>query len=66
MPLGALLMSIWIGWFVGPKLIRDEVVQEGNKISDGLYTFFIICIRFIAPLGMAFILYGQLVQFFTA
>ena len=66
MPLGALLMSIWIGWFVGPKLIRDEVVQEGNKISDGLYTFFTICIRFIAPLGMAFILYGQLVQFFTA
>ncbi len=66
MPLGALLMSIWIGWFVGPKLIRDEVVQEGNKISDGLYTFFTICIRFIAPLGMAFILYGQLMQFFTA
>ena len=65
MPLGALLMSIWLGWFVGPKIIRDEVNMEGHKMNGSLYTFFNVCIKFIAPLGMAFILYGQIVQFFT-
>ena len=65
MPLGALLMSIWLGWFVGPKLVRDEVELEGNKMSSSLYAFFNFCIKVIAPLGMAFILYGQLVEFFA-
>ena len=65
MPLGALLMSIWLGWFVGPKLVKDEVELEGNKMSSGLYAFFNFCIKIIAPLGMAFVLYGQLVAFFT-
>ena len=65
MPLGALLMSIVIGWLVRPKLIRNEVEQEGHKMSKGLYSFFVVCICAIAPLGMAFILYGQLQSFFT-
>lgn len=65
MPLGALIMSIWLGWFVGPKVIRDEVELEGHKMSGGMYAFFNFCIRVIAPIGMAFILYGQLHDFFT-
>ena len=63
MPLGALLMSVWIGWFVGPKLIRDEVDLEGHKMSNGMYTFFNFCIKFIVPIAMAFILYGQVMKF---
>lgn len=63
MPLGALLMSIWIGWFVGPKLVRDEVDLEGHRMSSGLYGFFNFCIKFIVPIAMAFILYGQVMEF---
>ena len=65
MPLGALLMSIWIGWFVGPKLVRDEVDLEGHKMSGGLYGFFNFCIKFIVPVAMAFILYGMVADFMT-
>ncbi len=63
MPLGALLMSFWIGWVVGPKVIRDEASLEGHQMSRGLYLFFIVCVRVITPLAMAFILYGQIVTF---
>ena len=59
MPLGALIMSILIGWVIGPKAIRDEVSLEGHTMSDGVYTFFVICVRFVAPIAMAFILFGQ-------
>ena len=65
MPLGALLMSLWIGWFAGPKLVREEIEQSGHKMSQRLYNFFWVCIGIVAPICMAFILFGQLVQFFT-
>ena len=63
MPLGALLMSLWIGWIVGPKVIRDEVSLGGHQMNQELYTFFVICVRFITPLAMAFILLGQIKTF---
>lgn len=62
MPLGALLMSITI-WFVRPKTIRDEVMEGGHPFSDGLYRFYQFCIYVACPLGMAFILYGQVASF---
>ncbi len=63
MPLGALLMSIWIGWFVGPKMVRDEVELEGHRMGSKLYSFFNFCIKFIVPIAMAFVLYGQMMEF---
>lgn len=65
MPLGALIMSLLVGWKIGPKTIQEEVEQEGVQFRGALFTFYSFCIRFIAPIGMAFILYGQLVQFLT-
>jgi len=65
MPLGALIMSILIGWVVGPKVIREEVELGNNRMSDGLYSFFQFCIRFVAPAAMAFILYGQVTSFLS-
>jgi len=62
MPLGALLMSITI-WFVRPRTIRDEVMAQGNRFSDGLYKFYQFCIYVTCPLGMAFILYGMVSGF---
>ena len=62
MPLGALLMSLMIGWEIGPEVIRDEAEQQGNKF--GAYGFFKICTKIITPLCMVLILYGQLKSFF--
>ena len=50
---------------IGPKAIRDEVSLEGHTMSDGVYTFFVICVRFVAPIAMAFILFGQIQTFTT-
>ncbi len=61
MPLGALLMSLMVGWEIKPKTLLDEIhVGCGAKI-DGFFTF---CIRFIVPLGMILILVGQIDTFF--
>lgn len=63
MPLGALIMSVLVGWVIGPKVIRDEASLEGHQMSRGLYLFFTICVRVITPIAMAFILYGQIMTF---
>ena len=62
MPLGALLMSIMIGWEVGPEMVKEECEQSGHAM--GGYGFFKFCVKFITPLCMILILYGQLTDFF--
>ena len=62
MPLGALLMSIMIGWEVGPEMVKEECEQSGHAM--GGYGFFKFCVKFITPLCMILILWGQLTDFF--
>ena len=62
MPLGALLMSLMIGWEVGPDMVKDECEQSGHAMSG--YGFFKVCVKFITPLCMILILYGQIKEFF--
>ena len=62
MPLGAMLMCIVIGYEIGPEVVRDEVEKSGMKMK--IYTFFKICVRFITPVLMVLVLYGQIKDFF--
>ena len=62
MPLGALLMSLMIGWEVGPEMVKAECEQSGHAMSG--YGFFKVCVKFITPLCMILILYGQIKEFF--
>ena len=62
MPLGALLMSLCIGWEIGTDVVDNECCLEGNAFkSKG---FFNVCVKFVTPLIMLFILAGQLDAFF--
>ena len=62
MPLGALLMSLMIGWEIGPEFVKEETEQSGHVM--GSYGFFKVCVKFITPLIMVLILYGQIKEFF--
>ena len=62
MPLGALLMSLMIGWEIGPEVVKDECEQSGHAMSG--YGFFKVCVKFITPLCMILILYGKIKEFF--
>ena len=62
MPLGALLMSLMIGWEIGPEVVKEECEASGHAMSG--YGFFQICVKFITPLCMLLILYGQIKDFF--
>ena len=62
MPLGALMMSILIGWKWKTDLVMEECMESGHKPWGR--GFFDICFKFITPIGMLFVLYGQITSFF--
>ena len=62
MPLGALLMSLMFGWEVGPDVVKEECEQSGHAM--GGYGFFKVCIKYITPLIMILVLYGQIKEYF--
>ena len=61
MPLGALLMSIMVGWEIKPKTLLDEIHRGSAARIDGFFSF---CIKYLVPLGMILILVGQIDTFF--
>lgn len=63
MPLGALLMSIMVGWELRPKNLLDEI-HRGNS-AKWIGGFFSLCMMVVVPLAMAFILAGQIGDYFT-
>ena len=62
MPIGALAMTLIIGYVIGRDGILAEAEIEGNKFPA--IGFFMGCAKTIAPLGMLFILLGQIDTFF--
>ena len=62
MPLGALLMSLMVGWEIRPKLVLEEVHLGSRRRIDRFYS---LCIRYITPIGMVLVLLGQVNDFFA-
>ncbi len=62
MPLGAMLMALMIGWEKSPDLVLDEVAH--GDPSQGFKNFYKICVKFVVPIVMAFVLAGQMIDFF--
>ena len=53
-----------VGWEIKPDYILGEVHNgEHSKFFD---VFFRICITFIVPIVMAFVLAGQMIDFFKS
>ena len=62
MPLGAMVMAFAIGWIWKLDMIVEECESSGHKFWGKV--FFEICYKFITPIGMAFVLYAQVLTFF--
>ena len=60
MPLGALLMSLMVGYEIKSKTVLNEV---RNGCSAKIDFFYNLCIKVITPIGMILVLLGQLNDF---
>ena len=62
MPIGAMIMSFAIGWIWKMDFVVEECEASGHKFWGK--AFFNICYKFITPIGMLFVLYGQITDYF--
>ncbi|MEA4815907.1 MAG: sodium-dependent transporter [Lachnospiraceae bacterium] len=62
MPIGSIAMCIIIGWKIGFKWMVEEIEKNGNKFYSK--KFFEICIKYITPILMTFVLISLAVSFF--
>ena len=62
MPLGALIMTVLIGWVYKTDFVRAECEASGHKYR--LAKVYEICFKFITPIGVAIVLIGQIMDFF--
>ena len=60
MPIGAMVMGLMVGFEIKPQYVLDELSVK----SKGFASFFSICIKFIVPVVMCFVLAGQMIDFF--
>jgi len=54
LPLGALVIAVFTGWFLGRKNVRDELLN-GGVIRGRLFRVFMFIIRYLAPIAIAII-----------
>ena len=57
LPLGGMMIAIFVGWFMNKELIINEVGRHINPVIYKLWRFFI---KFIAPISVASIFISQI------
>lgn len=63
MTLGALMFSIFVGWRMDRKDVRDELTNGGTlKVNSKVFPFVYFLIRYVAPLTIAAIFLSSLFQ----
>lgn len=58
LPVGALFIVLFLGWFLGKKAIQDEITNAGS-IKVHIFGVLVFIIKYIAPIAIAIVfLYG--------
>ncbi len=59
LPLGGFLISVFTGWYLDKKIVREEISNHAT-LKIHIYRLLIFILKFIAPIGIAFIFINEL------
>jgi len=58
LPLGAIFIVLFVGWYLGKKNVKDEITNQG-ELKGRLVNVFMLIVKFAAPLAIAMVfIYG--------
>ncbi len=63
MPLGALVMSVLIGWVWKTDIVSKECEESGVAFKG--HKYFSFCFKYVVPVAMAIVLYAQIMDYFS-
>lgn len=61
MPIGGVLICVFVGWYLDSKLVRDELSNCG-KAPFRLFPLFLFLIRYVVPLAICVIFVNELMR----
>jgi NSS family neurotransmitter:Na+ symporter len=61
MPLGGLLITLFIGWYLKQEVVREELTNAGT-LQVRTYKFLFFLIRWVAPVGVILIFLNELMR----
>ena len=59
LPIGGFFISIFTGWYLDKKILRDEL-NSGGKLSPFLFKTMVFILRVVAPIGIGFVFINEL------
>ena len=59
MPLGGLLISVFVGWMLDKNAVLNEMSNAG-KLKVGYFKLYLFLVRYLAPVGISLIIINQL------
>ena len=59
LPLGGMFISIFTGWYLDRRIVREEVTGLGEA-PDTVFGFYIFLLKFVAPVAIASIFVNEL------
>ncbi|MBR1689112.1 MAG: sodium-dependent transporter [Prevotella sp.] len=59
LPAGALLTSLFVGWYIPQRVVREEFTNKGT-VATRLFSVYLFAVRFVCPLGIVLIFLHQL------
>lgn len=62
MPLGALLMCVFVGWVADARVVKDEITN-GGTVGMNLYKGWIFIVKYVAPICLLLIFMNELGAF---
>ncbi len=54
LPLGGVLLSLFVGWYLDKKLVRDEITNGGTTATR-LYPVLMFLLKWLAPVAITFV-----------
>jgi len=58
MPIGGMLISIFVGWYLKKQLVKDEITNQGT-LKVPLFNLLIFILRYLAPVAIFIIFVSQ-------
>lgn len=60
LPIVALSVAIFVGWFMKKKDVKDEITS-GGKFKGNYYKFFMVMIKFVSPILIAIVFLNKVI-----
>lgn len=59
LPLGGMLISIFVGWYLDRRIVWDEISNEGS-LKIPFFKLYIFIMKYVAPIAIGFIFINEL------